>query len=108
MNELHALLSDLAETESELAIRTAERDELRNRISVLVESHGGKVAIPGLARAEIRSPSVVTTYDKKALAALCQSLRETDQAEMAAEIEGCQALSARAGGLVIVMERKAR
>lgn len=106
MDELYTLLSDLGELDSEIALLTAQRESLRARISVLVESAGGKVAIPGLCRAEIRSPSVVVSVDRGALDELTQSLRETGHGDIADEIARCVKRSARAGGLSITMERK--
>jgi hypothetical protein len=109
MDDIYTLISDLAEIDSELAILTAQREATRAALSVLVEAQpGGKVSIPGVARAEIRAPVIVESFDKGALAELIQSLRETGQGEIAAEIAGCAKKSVRAGSLVVVMERKAK
>ncbi len=106
-DELYTLLSDLAEEQSELAIRQAHIDVLRDRISELVEQAGGKVSIAGLARAEIRAPVVVESVDRGALDELATSLSQTGYASIADEIRQCVKRSARAGGLAITMERKA-
>lgn len=107
-DELYTLLSDLAEEQSELAIRQAHIDVLRARISELVEAQGGKVSIAGVGRAEIRAPVVLTVYDKDRLDELAQSLSESGYASIADEIRQCVKRSARAGGLSITFERKAR
>jgi hypothetical protein len=107
-NELYALLSDLAEELSEDTMRQTRIGTLRARISELVESHGGKVNIEGLARAEIRAPVIVEQFDKGALTELIQSLSESGHAEIASEIKACIKRTARTGGLVVVMERKAK
>ncbi len=107
-NDLYALLSELAETESEITTYTRQRDELRARISELVEQAGGKVALPGIARAEIRTPVVIESFDKDQLLELIQSLSESGFASIADEIRGCIKKSARSGGLSITFERKAR
>lgn len=105
-NDIYTLISDLAEVDSEIAMLNKQREELRNRISVLVEQEGGKVALPGVARAEIRSPSITRQYDKAQLDELCESLFQTGHGDVAAEIQACVRESMRAGGLVVVMERK--
>ena len=107
-NDLYALLSDLAELESQIAHDMTQRELLRARISELVESAGGKVVLPGIARAEIRAPVVIESYDRGALDELCQSLIETNHAPIADEIRGCIKKSARSGGLSITFERKAK
>jgi hypothetical protein len=108
MDELYALLSDLAEELSEDTMRQTRIGTLRARISELVESHGGKVNIEGLARAEIRAPVVVESYDRGALDELVKSLRETGDNDMADEIARCVKRSMRAGGLSVTMERKVK
>jgi hypothetical protein len=105
-NDLYTLISELAETDSELAILNKQRDDLRARISVLVEQAGGKVTLPGVARAEIRAPVVIESFDKGALLELAQSLTQTGYGSIADEIYHCVKKSARAGGLVVTMERK--
>jgi hypothetical protein len=107
-NDLYTLISNLAEIDSELAIITAERDKLRAAISELVEAQGGKVNLPGVARAEIRAPVILESFDKGALTELMQSLRETGHTGIADEIGRCVKKSVRAGSLVVVMERKAK
>jgi len=107
-NDLYALISDLSELDSELAMLTAEREKLRDLISVLVEQAGGKVTLPGVARAEIRAPVIIESFDKDALAELIQSLRETGNSDIADEINGCKKKSVRAGSLYVAMERKAK
>lgn len=107
-DELYALLSDLAEEQSELAIRQMHIDVLRARISELVEAQGGKVAIAGVGRAEIRAPVVIESFDKDALLELATSLTESGYASIADEIRQCVKRSARAGGLTITFERKAK
>ncbi len=106
-NDLYQLLSELSEVDSEIAIYTRQRESLRDRISVLVEQAGGKVNVPGVARAEIRSPVVIEAFDKGALEELMQSLSESGYAAIADEIRECKKKSVRAGSLVVVMERKA-
>jgi hypothetical protein len=108
MDDLYTLISNIAELDSELALLTAERDTLRAALSVLVEQHGGKISIPGLARAEIRAPVILESVDRGALSELVQSLRETGHAGIADEISRCTKKSVRAGSLVVVMERKAK
>jgi hypothetical protein len=108
MDELYTLLSDLSELDSELAILTTQRDSLRARISELVESHGGKVNIAGVGRAEIRAPVVIESYDRGSLDELITSLRETGNGDTADEIARCIKRTSRTGGLVVVMERKAK
>jgi hypothetical protein len=107
-NDLYTLISELAETDSELAILNKQRDDLRARISVLVEQAGGKVTLPGVARAEIRAPVVIESFDKGALLELAQSLTQTGYGSIADEIYHCVKKSARTGGLVVTMERKVK
>jgi hypothetical protein len=106
INDIYALISELSEEQSEIATRQMRVDDLRARISVLVEQAGGKVTLPGVARAEIRAPVILERYDPDALNDLCQSLRETSYAPIADEIQACVKRSSRVGGLVVVMERK--
>lgn len=107
-NDLYSLLSELSEVDSEIATYTRQRDELRVRISELVEQAGGKVALPGIGRAEIRAPSIVESYDRGALSELMQSLIESGYASIADEIRACIKKTARAGGISITFERKAK
>ena len=103
---IYPLVSDLAELDSEIAILTAQRDQLRARISELVEQAGGKWSLAGVGRAEIRAPSIQRSYDRGMLDDLCRSLRESGQGDLADEIEGCKRESMRAGGLSVTLERK--
>ena len=105
-DDLHTLISDLAELDSELAMLTAERDKMRAALSVLVEQAGGKVVLPGIGRAEIRAPVVIEAFDKGALLELATSLTQTGYGSIADEIYHCVKRTARSGGLVVVMERK--
>ena len=107
-DDLYALFSELGELDSEIATLTAERDKLRAALSVLVESAGGKVVLPGVARAEIRAPVVIEAFDKGALLELAQSLTQTGYGAIADEIYHCVKKSVRAGSLVVNMERKAK
>jgi hypothetical protein len=108
INDLYALISELSEEQSEIAIRQMRVDVLRARISELVEQAGGKVVLPGIARAEIRAPVVIESFDKGALLELAQSLTQTGYGSIADEIYHCVKKSARTGGLVVTMERKVK
>jgi hypothetical protein len=108
MDELYTVLSELGEELSEADMRQTRIGTLRARISELVESHGGKVNIEGLARAEIRAPVIIEQFDKGALLELITSLSESGYAEIASEIKACVKRSMRAGTLVVTMERKAK
>lgn len=107
-NDLYSLLSELSEIESELTSYTRQRDDLRARISELVEKSGGKVVLPGFARAEIRSPSVVESYDRGKVDEMITTLESAGLMILADELRQCKQRSARAGGLSVTFERKAR
>jgi hypothetical protein len=107
-DDLYILICDLSELDSELAILNKQRDELRARISELVEAQGGKVVLPGIARAEIRAPVILEAFDKDALLELMTSLSQTGYGFIADEINGCKKKSVRAGSLFVVMERKVK
>jgi hypothetical protein len=106
INDLYALISELSEEQSEIAIRQMRVDVLRARISELVEQAGGKVVLPGIARAEIRAPVILEAFDKDALLELMTSLSQTGYGFIADEINGCKKKSVRAGSLFVVMELK--
>jgi hypothetical protein len=108
INDLYALISELSEEQSEIAIRQMRVDVLRARISELVEQAGGKVVLPGIARAEIRAPVILEAFDKDALLELMTSLSQTGYGFIADEINGCKKKSVRAGSLFVVMERKVK
>lgn len=102
---LRALCRDLGEVESQLAPLEAERQQLRDQISRVLDRAGGKAQIAGFGGLEITSPSIVRSYDKKALDRLLLDLA-SEAPEMAARIAQCRTESARAGGLRITREKQ--
>ena len=64
---LHALASDLGEIESQLAPLEAERQNLRDQLSQIVNRLGGRTSVPGFGKLEIMPASVTRSYDKKRL-----------------------------------------
>lgn len=100
------LISDLEEVESELERLKAERDQIREQVSIIVAEHDNKIVIDGYGTLQIRAPSVSQRWDSDALKELVQSLRETGQTEIADEIAACQKRITTTGGLAIIKEKK--
>ena len=100
-----SLYSDLAEVESEIAQLQAEKERIRSELSMLIAEAGGKVNIPGVARMELTRPSVLITYDRKAMDALMNQLVADGMGSIAARIRACQKEAQRAGSLRITPER---
>lgn len=102
---LHALASDLAELESEIAALNQQRAAVREQIRVSVAQVGGNVVLPGYGRLLITTPAVVVQYDRAALDAVVTGISTTHPA-IAEAIGACRTETARAGGLRIVPEAK--
>lgn len=106
--DLLAAISDLREVDAELARLQAEREAIRERLSLIVaERYGNRAVVPGFGTLAIRAPSTSLRWDSGALSELVQSLREQGMAELADEIDGCRKRVATAGGLAITPERSA-
>jgi uncharacterized small protein (DUF1192 family) len=105
-NAILSIYSDLAEIESELAHLQAEKERLRNELSILIAEDGGKAVIPGVARMELTAPSITTSYDRKAIYSLVQELVASGHGDIAEAILRCQKQSQRVGTLRITPERK--
>jgi hypothetical protein len=105
--QILALYSDLQEVENKIAMRNAERDNLRERIGLLIaEMDGQKAIIPGVARLELTAPSVTRSYDTKQVSKLVEDLTRAGEFETAQALIACQKESQRAGSLRITPERK--
>lgn len=95
-----ALLSDLAEIESEYGPLSAERDRKRQALAIALERcEGRKVALEGFGLARLQEPALVKQWNTERLAHLCAWLRETERDELAEMIEACREETTRAGGL---------
>lgn len=99
---LAGLLSELRETESEIAPLEQERAALRDAISEIVVRTGAQ-EIDG-TKIIITAPSVTASYDRKLLDALLIDLMQTDP-DVAQRIALCRRESARAGSLRIESKR---
>lgn len=66
-NNLHTLLSEFYEIQSELDALEYMQGQIRDKINIETKSLGGKVAIRGLASVSIIPASTSHSYDTKAL-----------------------------------------
>lgn len=103
--ELRSLLSDRAEIKDEIERQKAELARIEERIGLLVASENGPVKVAGFGSVVLSKPSLQTRFDAQALRELIQSLNETGQQEIAAEIAACIKTSELAGSLRISPER---
>jgi hypothetical protein len=71
---LRSLLSALGETESEIKLLTAEKEERRKQIDRVVSRMGGRAEIAGLAVASIVGGGERVSYDASMLDALAGAL----------------------------------
>ncbi len=101
---LHALASDLGEIESQLAPLEAERQNLRDQLSQVVNHLGGRASVAGFGKLELTAPSLAKSYDKKRLDQLIIDLA-TDAPELAQLVAACRTESPRAGSLRITREK---
>ncbi len=101
---LRALCRDLGEVESQLAPLDAERTQLRDQISRVLDRAGGKAEIAGFGKLELSAPAIVKSYDKKRIDELLIALT-AEAPEIAARIAQCRTESARAGGLRVTREK---
>ncbi len=104
MQALHALASDLAEVESELAPLDAEKARLRDCISQVVARFDKPVLIPGFGKIELTAPTVTKSFDKAALESLIQELL-FEAPETAQRLARCKTETQRAGSLRITREK---
>lgn len=103
---LRALVSDLAETESELAPLQEQRESLRAQISeVLARVDGEQYTIKGYGTLKLTNPSVTQKYDTHLIDMLVNQLAEDGYEEIARQIAACKGKSMRAGGLRIEKEK---
>ena len=100
------LALELGEVESELAPLNAQREILRAGLSHVVGKLGNKHEIPGFGRLENTAPSVVTSYDAKAIEALIVDMSAAEgMSEWAQRLARCKKQSARSGSLRITREK---
>jgi hypothetical protein len=97
---LRALLSDLAEVESQIAPLEAEKSELRAQISEVLAHLGGRAEADGF-RLMLTSPSVVPRYDAKELDHIVSYLQAQGEDAIANLILSARKESERAGQLRI-------
>lgn len=100
--QLLALYSDLQEVENEIAQHSADRDRLREQISLLVSETDKPCIIPGVARMEITRPSVTISYDKAGVDAVARDMaNQGGMIEWVQRLLKCQKESVRTGSLRI-------
>ena len=101
-----ALLSDLAEVESELKPLERQREHLRQRLAdILEELDEGAVTLPGYGSARLVEAAVVPRWDAEALGRLCAYLEDRGDDALAEMIRACRVETIRAGGLRVERER---
>lgn len=101
---LRALCYDLGEVESQIAPLEAERQQLRDKISLVLARMGNKAELAGFGKLELTAPAVVHSYDKKRLDELLIALAG-EAPEIAERLAQCRTESARIGGLRITRGR---
>lgn len=100
-----ALLSDLAEIESEITPLEAQRKRAREALTVALERcDGRRIALEGYGTARLAEPAMVKQWNTERLRRLCDWLRETERDEIADMIEACREEAPRAGGLRVEKE----
>jgi len=101
--ELREAVSDYARLDDEYQQVGADREQLRERISELVAVVGSQT-FPGFGRVEITSPSLMVSFDAKALDQLLLELEAAGD-PLAERIREARREGQRAGGLRIGRER---
>jgi hypothetical protein len=103
---LHALCSDLGETEDEYQRIGSERDALRAQISEIVSVLGNKATVPGFGELRITGASKTVSYDRKLISELEGWLLDHGETGYAQKLRACRKESMRAGSLHIVREKQ--
>lgn len=103
------LLLDLGEVEDDIKPLEAQRKQIRDALSTVLEKcENRRFTINGYATARLAEPAMVKRWNEARLAALCNWLRETERDEVAEMIEACREETPRAGGLRVEPERGKR
>lgn len=105
---LNALCSELGEVESEIEPLKREQQDLRDKISQVLDRAGGKAEVAGFGRIEITAPAIVTGYDRQKLDDLIVTLAAEGHSKTAQQIARCRTQSQRAGSLRITREKGSR
>lgn len=98
------LLSELRETEDQIAPHKKRMEEIREEVSTIV-AHTGKVNLPGLAEVYITSASVSFKYNTGKMDNLVHELLETNP-DLAQRISALREVSQRSGSLTIKGSKK--
>src|SRR5262245_33283360 len=101
-HQIVELYRDLREIESQIELLQGDREDIRERIGLLVAQNDNRIELPGVAIFMIRAPAIQERWSSSALKELVQSLREAGQVEVAQEIAQCKLKSENPGGLAIL------
>lgn len=104
IDRLTELLSELRETEDEIAPHKKRIEQIREEVSTIV-AHTGKVNLPGLAEVYITSASVSFKYNTEQMDNLVHELLETHP-DIAKQISALRERSQRSGSLTIKGSKK--
>lgn len=100
MEEFERLIRDLGEIESEIALLTLKKNELRASVQSLVETGGGKISVKGVATAMMTKPTVRVSYDTKTLDSIVAKATASGN-PLAPELAGARSESVSSSYLLI-------
>lgn len=107
MEELIVLMRNIGEIDSEIDALTSQRNELRQRLEILVSGLGGKVEVPGVGSAHIQATTKSWSFDTKGVDELIQQLIADGELHTAKALIAHRKESVRTGGLRVRMEKQA-
>lgn len=76
IEELHLLVTNTLEIESDIKLLEATQKELRGKIQGIVESHGGAVVLDNFASCKITAESNTTSYDNATIDDILSALND--------------------------------
>jgi hypothetical protein len=104
-NNIHTLLSEFYEIQSELDALEFMQGQLREKINIETKALGGKINIRGLASVSIIPPSESHSYDTKLIDALLSDAVADGDIHTAQKISSARRISLRKESLRIMRDK---